>query len=46
MEALLIKAMGFPHNLNDMSFPNGQEWSQVTRLELASGLAGRAGVDV
>lgn len=44
MEALLIKAMAFPHNFNNMNFPNGQEWSQVSRLELAIGLAGRAGV--
>lgn len=46
MEALLIKAMGFPHNYNDMNFPNGEEWTQVTQLELAGGLAERAGVTI
>jgi hypothetical protein len=44
MEAMLIKAMGFPHNFNEMNFPNGQEWLQVSRLEISRGLLDRADV--
>lgn len=33
MEALLIKALGTPHNVFDMGFPSGLEWQQVERHE-------------
>jgi len=46
MEALLIKAMGLGQNWNDMNFPNGQEWAQVTRLDIENGMSERAGVNL
>ena len=46
MEALLIKALGCPSNVNHTSFPKGEEWHQVTRLDDERGLLDRAGVTV
>lgn len=46
MEALLIKALGCPSNVNHMSFPKGEEWHQVTRLDGERGLLDRAGVSL
>lgn len=44
MEALVIKALGCPANVANMSFPQGEEWEQVTRLDVERGLTDRAGL--
>jgi len=46
MEALLIRALGCSDNYNQMKFPRGDEWEQVTRYDREVALLDRGDVSL